>query len=276
MAVIFQWPNFLLAPYIDRYWLFNNAGSTSPCTPLATPGVGADMFIHFATPFLTSEGKYLAGTHLLFSGGQATRLFATDNIHFIAIRFKAGSLKNFTDIPYSELADRQASAEDIWGRPGKDLLQRIRNLGDTDETIRQLELFLEEQLARNKKDTPGWNKAIDQLYREHGSGSIDSLTGQLGISPRHLRRRFIRETGFSPKHFQRLARFHATIKPFLLTRNRNYLSLALDNEYFDQCHFIKECKYFTGHTPAGLLREIDAMSHFYYPSADHRDSFVKK
>jgi len=126
-------------------------------------------------------------------------LWSLQKVHFLAIRFRAGALKNFTAIPLRELLDSYADAK-AFGQSGKELIKRIRNNPSVPETIRLLEIFLQQQLTIHSKDLPAWNAVVAELYRHHETHRISGLARQLNISIRHLRRRFIDETGFSPKH----------------------------------------------------------------------------
>jgi AraC-like DNA-binding protein len=266
MELTFLRPSRSLAPFIDRYWMYEGGNEADSFRPLATPGVGLDLFIHFDIPFKLAGGEQFPLSHILFSGQRSAFLWSPQKVWFIAIRFRAGALKNFTSIPLAELLDTYADAEGLWGKDGGNMVKTIRTRATGAELIGQLDLFLQRQLILHRKDAPVWNTAIETLYRNSGNGEIDEIARGLGITARHFRRRFIVETGFSPKHFQRLARFHATIKPLLLGKETNYLPEALGNGYFDQTHFIREFRSFTQLTPGNFLRKKEAMSHFYYPS----------
>lgn len=266
MALSFIQPNEILAPYIDRFWFFDNADNATPFFSQITPGVGLDLFIHNSEPFTLKNGEKLPQSHLSFSGKHSTHISSLNKVHFTTIRFKAAALKNFTDIPLCKLLDEHATAENVWGISGKNISTRIKCADEKSEIIKQLELFLVEKLAKHKKDTIGWNNIIQKLYRNYDSITIDALSKEMNITNRHFRRKFTEETGFTPKHFQQLARFHSTIKPLLLGKEKKYLSAALDSGYFDQTHFIKEFKYFMDCTPTQFLQDKNFMSHFYYPS----------
>jgi AraC-like DNA-binding protein len=266
MPLSFIKPNEILAPYIDRYWLFDNTESTVSFASQIPPGVGVDLFLHYSEPFMLENNAKLPQSHIIFSGQTSTQILSLNNVHFIAIRFKAAALKNFTNVPLHELLEIHATVENIWGVSGKNLVARIKSINERNEAIEQLEIFLEEKLKTHKKDTLVWNDIVQKLYRHYDSVTIDALAKKMNITNRHFRRKFTEETGFAPKHFQQLARFHSTIKPLLLKKDKRYLSAALNNGYFDQTHFIKEFRHFMNCTPSQFLQDKNFMSHFYYPS----------
>ena len=231
--------------------------------PIIPPGVGADFFIHYKTPFATQDGQ-LPKSQLHFSLAHPTEILPARSIGFIAIRFRAGMLKHFCAIPLNELADAYPDAEALWGKAGRQMMEQLNGTGDFNSRVTLLDQHLTALL--HKQEKPAWHRVINELYYHPDALRLQDLANQTNLSYRHFRRRFIQETGMTPKHFQQLVRFRSTLKPLLMKKERHYLSDALDNGYFDQMHFIKDCKRFLHVTPSEFLQDKNFMSHFYYPT----------
>jgi AraC-like DNA-binding protein len=75
------------------------------------------------------------------------------------------------------------------------------------------------------------------------------------VSDRHFRRLVIDETGFSPRHFARIQRFHALLRSADRTSRPEWAALAFRHGYADQSHLIREVQDLAGVTPARLLAE---------------------
>jgi AraC-like DNA-binding protein len=59
-------------------------------------------------------------------------------------------------------------------------------------------------------------------------------------------------TGLSPKSFNKISRFQLSLR--LIAKNEQpFTSIAYDCGYFDQSHFIRDFKSFTGLTPSAYL-----------------------
>ena len=82
-------------------------------------------------------------------------------------------------------------------------------------------------------------------------------TSNFGISVRRLEQRFKNEIGISPKLFLRTLRVNAVIEQMKINEGKSFTQLALDYNYYDQSHFIKDFKWFTGFSPTKFLKSIN-------------------
>ncbi|MFN7119028.1 MAG: helix-turn-helix domain-containing protein [Saprospiraceae bacterium] len=72
------------------------------------------------------------------------------------------------------------------------------------------------------------------------------------ISPRQMRRLFEYYIGLNPKTFARIVRFQQTLNAMQRTKPSDWKGIYYHYGYFDQAHFIRECKTFYGDTPKVL------------------------
>jgi AraC-like DNA-binding protein len=66
-----------------------------------------------------------------------------------------------------------------------------------------------------------------------------------------LEKRFRQAVGTSPKKFASIVRFKHVIQRY--DSGRSLTELAYEAGFYDQAHFIKEFKIFTGDTPEGFF-----------------------
>ena len=71
----------------------------------------------------------------------------------------------------------------------------------------------------------------------------------VGLSKKQLERKFPRAVGTTPKTFARLSRFLNICHHIDTHRGTKLTQLTYECGYFDQAHFIKELKAFSGFTP---------------------------
>jgi AraC-like DNA-binding protein len=83
--------------------------------------------------------------------------------------------------------------------------------------------------------------------------SAKQLSEKINISQRQLSRRFNSYVGISPKEFIRTNRFIYSLKHLKKYPAINLTEIAYESGYYDQAHFIRECKEFSGLTPGELI-----------------------
>lgn len=94
--------------------------------------------------------------------------------------------------------------------------------------------------------------AVAKIQFHKGFIRIKKLADSLYISNDAFEKRFRNIVGSSPKQFASIVRMSSIInqKP----TNLSLLEIAYDLGYYDQSHFIKDFKLFTGQTPVDFLK----------------------
>lgn len=93
-------------------------------------------------------------------------------------------------------------------------------------------------------------KAIQHIQAGEGKLPIHYLLQQLQLNERMLERKFSTRIGISPKQYSGIVRVTASAKKIQrLQPGSNLTGIAYDSDYFDQAHFIKDFKKYTGITP---------------------------
>lgn len=83
--------------------------------------------------------------------------------------------------------------------------------------------------------------------------SIATTADRVALSARELHRRFLRHVGLGPKQFQRIARFQAFLALADGDATGTIGALAADAGYWDEAHLHRDCRLFTGRTPAHVV-----------------------
>src|SRR6185312_7470187 len=195
MNVRFSKPAPILRPYIERYWGWDFEGKEELHMPTIPPGVGMDLFLHYQAPFATLQQGRLPKSHLLFSLQQPAAILPSSNVGFIAIRFRMGMFKHFCAIPLVELPDLYPDAAELWGKNGRQLLERVNSAESFDSRVALLDQYLAAMLNLHKKEASPWSAIAGDLYYHHDPVRLEAMARRMHLSYRHFRRRFIDETG---------------------------------------------------------------------------------
>jgi len=79
------------------------------------------------------------------------------------------------------------------------------------------------------------------------------VTGQLALSPRRFIQVFAEQVGLTPKLFCRVRRFHEVMRRVHQGSGIDWTEVALSCGYFDQAHFIRDFRAFSGLNPTAWL-----------------------
>ncbi|HXU94784.1 MAG TPA: helix-turn-helix domain-containing protein [Gallionella sp.] len=255
-----------LCPFVDRLWGWESTGNAMIALPTLLPGTGAEFYFHYRTPFRHDTAQAgqcgLGAAHLLCVRRKPVDLCGARDVGFIAVRFRAGMLHRFVDIPGGELMDQPCSIEDLWGREGKALFERVAGADSLSDRSKLIQHFLLKKLRSLPADSLV-ERAVSRIYRDCSSMSIKQLASQMGIGKRQLERRFVALTGQTPADVRRLSRLQKTVRALMLDPSTRTLDAALANGYYDQSHFIHDFRELTGAPPQRHLEIARAKTHFY-------------
>ena len=115
--------------------------------------------------------------------------------------------------------------------------------------LRIIETFLRNKLKSPEVTDRIAKQSVEMLLQLNGQLSVDDLAAHLKINRRQLERKFLSTIGLSPKQLAKVIRLQATLKMLEKKQFTSLTSLAYENGYFDQAHFIKDFKEFTGMSP---------------------------
>jgi AraC-like DNA-binding protein len=97
--------------------------------------------------------------------------------------------------------------------------------------------------------------AVGAIRAARGSIRVGELARELAISRDRLEKRFRRAVGASPKQLASILRLRHAVD--LHQRGAKLTRLAVDAGYFDQSHFIREFRAFTGSAPQRFFQSVE-------------------
>ncbi len=119
------------------------------------------------------------------------------------------------------------------------------------QRIAIMEAFLEDRIASHKTDLVVAH-AIRLIKEQRGTGRMKDLARALNISQDPFEKRFRALVGSTPKQYASVIRLRDVI-----SRYPSFSTLteaSLDAGYFDQSHFIRDFKLFTGQPPKEFFK----------------------
>jgi AraC-like DNA-binding protein len=212
---------------------------------------------HLAEPHRVrhDNGPAFVGPQTYLSGPQTyqrAHIYESGRIHIFNVLFHPTGLNRLVGINMASLVNDAPAASDVLGRSAMALEDSVRLAPDFSSRVAAVERWVAMMLEKREPDA-----AIEHTSRllmaERGCVRIDNLVRRSDLSASQFQRRFASEVGMTPKLFARTIRFDAAMTAHHITPDRSWTDIVHDLGYFDQAHFIGECRAFAGVVPSGLV-----------------------
>ena len=171
----------------------------------------------------------------------------------VGARFHPGRAPKMLGLPAAELRNSSVSLTDVWGAKSK----RFTRIFDEPSQMERMSVLGEALLENPLFDLPIDEAVVAGIrwLAQHPYGRVEQLSNWVGISNRHLQRRFVAAVGYGPKMFQSILRFQRLLALAGGTGAYQRLAeLAADAGYTDQAHMTREVQRLAKCPPTVLLR----------------------
>ncbi|MGH6891882.1 MAG: helix-turn-helix domain-containing protein [Dongiaceae bacterium] len=253
-AMVSREPDPRLKPYVIDYQGYKEHAA-GPMRRLQAPFAGIPMIVTFGPTIDIINGdrpaqrdihrSFLAGLHDVHVFTE----YAGDQRGF-QVNFTLLGAYRFLNVTMSDIANRCISLGDLVGESEAERLADA--LQDESEWPARFELmddFLMARLARGRPMSPDVAWALKNLQASHGARSIGALSRDLACSRKTLIQRFHAQVGLSPKAVANILRFEFAVERIRSADEQSWADLAVDCGYYDQAHFNRDFRRYSGRTP---------------------------
>ena len=210
--------------------------------------------------FLSVNGNQQMLEKVYFSGLQDhftnAYLKLNGSVDTLGICFYPDGFYPFLRIPVSEFKNQLLGAGEVGYKLSDSIIERLLTVKDLSSRLEILESELLKLLIHDNDFDDCFGKIFNELK---DTGNISDFCRKHHICLRKLERMFNRYVGISASSFSTLNRFHTSLNRLLCNDFSKLSDLAYDNGYFDQMHFIKDFKRFTGNTPKNFVNESNSI-----------------
>ncbi|RQO31480.1 AraC family transcriptional regulator [Taibaiella sp. KBW10] len=262
-------PSPELNPVIKCYWTIDSPREETPQKQRIVPDGCMEMIFHYGDLYK----QYIDGQGVIQPRacvfGQLTaplEIEPTGITGIFSVRFHPEGFMPFATIPIKAFENKAVSLETVFGEEGIQLESRVLGTKNTEEKIKIVEAFLLDKLAHKDTRDRIVSAALSTILEGNGQLSVEELSLQMSINRRQLERRFADTIGLSPKQLSKIIRLQAALKLLLSKQYNRLTDLAYEGDYYDQAHFIKDFKEFTGLSPKDFYNENSKMSALFHGS----------
>ena len=234
-------PSFPLSEFIDALWYCRTpalphshervlpSGTTEIIIDLRESHPMPDFFVGVHTGYITIE--------------------TADLSELIGIHFKPGGATAFLP-PAHELSNRETPLADLWSRTS--LREQLLDTPALDARFRILEMALLKRLKPPRRH-PAVVHAIAEFTASPDTARISAVTRDEGLSSKRFIDLFRNEVGITPKRYCRIRRFRQVLQAVKRGEPIRWSDIATTCGYFDQAHFIRDFRAFSGLSPTQYL-----------------------
>lgn len=248
--------NPILRNYIDHISYNVSIPNENKFIPIMPDGM-TELVINFSNSYERRSGdnekiEEVKSSHFVGIKSRQHYIRTNNSRTTICVRFKPGAVSLFTNLNMNELTDNVVSAEDIFSNEFSELEDRIENLNDLDKKFIEIEKFMLLKLSQNQKALQSLD-IVKMIYNNPAISRIELVKEKTGLGYKNIERNFQKYIGIQPKHFMKIVRFNFATKLMHEFPKKSLTEIALESGYFDQSHFIKTFKLFSGQIPKNFM-----------------------
>jgi AraC-like DNA-binding protein len=254
-------PNSLLKPFVECYWIVEGLDHTEQ---KIIPDGFSEMIFHFQDPYEICTPKKMERQSLTLIAGQLDSpiiLRATGRSGVFGIKFKPTGMWGIFGFQMSELTNETISCKELIREEFDSITERLHFARSNSERINIVEKLLFGRSQDQRHSTVA-DQIINKINASKGRIRIQNLAKELKMSTRTVERIFQQQVGISAKLFSRLIRFNHVLS-LLQTPAVSKSDLTFLAGYFDQAHFNKEFKEFSGENPELWIKNNHAFAKFF-------------
>ena len=224
------------------------------------PDTCVELFVNYTSTPLAIIGNELYSRSIVTSRmSRYSDVQMRKGAGCIAICFYPGAAYRFFNLPMHLLADKTLVLSDLWNVMAGEIESKLAEARSQEARSAIAQKYLLKKLIRNER-----NQQLEHCLRKiHLSANyilVSQLSTDTGLSQRHLLRKFQQIAGLSPKEYLRVCRFIRSLDHLKKYPLLSLTEVAYKSAYYDQAHFNRDYKSYTGHTPG----EVALSTHILY------------
>jgi AraC-like DNA-binding protein len=264
-------PHFRLKDYIVKMWIFKSQGKIPlDDLKLVVPNGNLKLTVSYQNGILAELNgtTFQSKEHDITLTGiiNAPVILDVDQdvpTETIGVEFNPKGAYRFFDFPLQEIQNHIYSLKDVLGSSGSRLIEQMNNTPVLSRKIALLQEFLLRRLSLRNED-PIFEYCVDRITATRGKVTVKELERKTGYSSRWLNTKFSEKLGISPKSLSSVIRFSQYYQALVSGGEAAFFRKDFYDLYYDQSHFIKDFKRFTGLAPTRFEKQVNDFGRIYY------------
>lgn len=250
-------PTGLATKAVECYWTVRDSNLT-PVKQKIIPDGFTEIIFHYGDHYrINLDGRWTKqGKRLL--AGQISKYFFLENsgaTNILGIKLKPSALAHLFGIPMVDTVDKVVALDKALGR-------KINvDASNVDEYFNDL-------CVKYPADHPV-DRAVEMIFAKKGMITVAEICSELSVGERYIQQLFQKYVGLSPKFFARVIRFSHIFNvikendPTDLSGQADWAEVVYKAGFYDQSHFIRNFKAFTGEDPTAYIFAEKNLANFF-------------
>jgi len=260
-------PHPLLHPYVAKIWVFESSGRLPEQErKLIVPNTNLKLTLTYRNGIAARVGEkaFLQRENGLTLTGLIDAPVILDSYEdaqtgTIIMEFNPLGAYRFFHLRYTEVQNEITDLADLIGNSAQELQSQLAETSSLDMKLQLLQNFLIKQLEQAAPD-PIYDFCINRISYTKGLISVAQLEKETGYSARYLHRKFSEHLGTGAKNLAEIIRFAQFYRAYSSGAPLHNLKQQIYHYYYDQSHFLRAFKRFTGATPTELQNSMNELS----------------
>lgn len=268
-----------LQGYVESIWAFESSEPLPGDTRLLVPNGRLLLLVPFRNGLVgTMNGRrHVAPQHAMALVGISDRSSVVDtqwsgSSGSIGADISPLGAYRFFHLRLKDIRNGLHQVTDLVGATARAAEREIAGLESNRDRVRALQRFLLGRFSEKEKD-PLFEYCVHRIEATQGLISVRELERTTGYSSRWLNLKFEEKLGISPKNLGSIVRFHASYRALLSDPVEFSRRKDLYHRYYDQAHFIREFKRYTGMTPSVWARSNHEFARLFVQEPTTSDSY---
>jgi AraC-like DNA-binding protein len=246
-------PAAILRPYVKSYTVINvkHGFNDQVFYPSGYVDFAVNISNGTAITFIDGRPIYMPKVEILGQLTVPTRLTVSSGMSVLIARIYPYANSLFFPNPISQFTNDSIDLHGVLSLEVSELYDQVVHTNTLEQKVKVLDLFFINQMKKNERLLKKTN-FIAQLCNDictESNFDIQRLSANYGLSERYIQKLFENVVGLAPRAFFNTQRFNRSLE-LIRSSELHLTSIAYDCGYYDQAHFIKEFRKFTGITPS--------------------------
>lgn len=244
-------PTGAAARAVECYWTVID-DDVNPVKQKIIPDGFTELVFHFGDHYKINLGGRWEkqGNRLL--AGQISKYFYLENsgaTNILGVKLKPAAITHLFGVSMKPLVDKVID------------LDTAIDFDFTPDNVDSVNEYFGKLSEHYPVDHPV-DRAVDTIFSKKGMISVMDIGKELSIGERYLQQLFQKYIGLTPKFFARVVRF-SYIFNVIKEGSPDWADVVYAAGYYDQSHFIRNFKAFTGEDPSAYIFAEKNLANFF-------------